>query len=79
VENRILPDYAKSDAIVKELSALPDPAECKSVPDYTNGYKLSFDKLPTYLRGLTIKLEESHLRKEEVNLLIYYCCVEPEG
>ena len=65
-----LTGLCKSDALLQELSALPDPDSFKSVPDYFDGYELSLDKLPPHLKGLNIKLEESHLRKEEVNLLI---------
>ena len=65
--------------ISARTSALPDPNGFESVPDYFNGNELSLDKLPHHLRGLTIKLEESHLLKEEVNLLIPYGCVEPNG
>jgi hypothetical protein len=79
MDNTILTGLCKSDALLTELCALPDPDSFKSVPDYFNGHELSLDKLPPHLKGLNIKLEESHLRKEEVNLLIHYCCVDPIG
>ena len=66
-----------SDRVLQELALLPDPQSIGSVPDYFEKGELSVDKLPPHLKGLSIKLDQSHLTSDQVNLLIFYCCVQP--
>ena len=78
-EKHSLDGLCTSKTVLEELRTLPDPREVTDVPDYFEGEELSSDKLPPYLKGLNITTRDSHLTKDQINLLVHYCCVLPPG
>jgi hypothetical protein len=63
---------------VDKILALPHVQECE-VPDYFTGSKLDDGKLPDYLKGWGVEMDDLAVTKDEFNLFIYEVLALPMG
>ena len=68
-----------SASVRAELDAEPDPSQCVNIKNYFENDTLQDHLLPPHLKGFRINLDDTHLTQDQINLLIHYCCVLPEG
>jgi hypothetical protein len=60
-------DAEFSKNIVEEILTLPHVKECE-VPDYFAGHMLDDGKLPEFLKGWGVQLDDLAVTKEEFNI-----------
>jgi hypothetical protein len=60
-------DAEFSKSIVEEILTLPHVKECE-VPDYFAGHMLDDGKLPEFLKGWGVQLDDLAVTKEEFNI-----------